>query len=163
MVRDGLSMNFRCLATAVHAGLLRKLSGSASDVLLGTGAFGAVPGLLTLVSSTYTPTLTNVANLDASTAYACQYCRIGSAVIVSGRVDVDPTLTATATQLGVSLPVASDFSAGPQCAGTAFCPAIAGMGSAIEADVTNNRANFRFTATDVTNQGLFFIFLYQVI
>jgi hypothetical protein len=47
-----------------------------------------------VVSGSYTPTLVNVANLDASTAYSCQYVRVGSVVIVSGQVDVDPTAAA---------------------------------------------------------------------
>jgi hypothetical protein len=117
----------------------------------------------TTTSGTYTPTLTNVANLDASTAYEAQYMRVGNTVTVSGKVDVDPTLTATSTQLGISLPVASNFGTQQDCGGVAFCPAIAAMGAAILADRTNDRAQLQFVSSDVNNNSLFFIFSYQVI
>lgn len=144
-------------------------TGGSSQVLKQTSAGAAVSvaqlastDLSDVVSSTYTPTLTNVANLDASTAYSCQYVRVGSVVMVSGRVDVDPTTTITATQLGVSLPVASNFANANECAGTAFASGITGMGAAIRGDVTNDRAELVWIATDVTNQPLFFSFLYRV-
>lgn len=116
-----------------------------------------------LTSGTYTPTLTNVANLDASTAYQCQYLRVGNTVTVSGLVDVDPTLTATTTQLGISLPVASNLGAIEDCAGTAACPTIDSQSAAILADATNNRAQMEWKSGDVTNQPMYFSFTYQVI
>lgn len=118
---------------------------------------------LNLASGVYTPTLTNVANLDGSTAFECQYLRVGSVVTVSGKVSVDPTTTATSTQLGISLPIASNLGAEEDCAGTAFASAIASQGAAIKADATNNRAQMQWIAGDVTNQLLFFSFTYQVI
>lgn len=114
-------------------------------------------------SGTYTPTLTNVANLDASTAYQCQYLRVGSTVTVSGKVDADPTAPAASTQLGISLPIASNFGAVEDCAGTAFASGIAGQGAAIIGDAGNNRAQMQWVAGDVTNQAMFFSFSYQVI
>lgn len=114
-------------------------------------------------SGTYTPTLTNVANLTASTAYQCQYMRIGTTVSVSGKVDADPTTTLTATQLGISLPIASNIGAVEDCAGTAFAPAIAGQGAAILGDATNNRAEMNWNAVDVTNQSMYFTFQYQIL
>lgn len=116
-----------------------------------------------LAHGTYTPTLTNVANLAASTAYQCQYMRVGDTVTVSGKVDVDPTVTATATQLGISLPVTSNFGAAEDCGGVAFASGVAGQGAAILGDATNNRAEMNWVATDVTNQPMYFTFTYQVI
>lgn len=117
----------------------------------------------TATSGTYTPTLTNVANLDASTAYLCQYMRIGSTVTVSGKVDIDPTLTATSTQLGISLPVASNFANAQNCGGVAFASGIVAQGAAILADATNDRAQLQFISTDTTNQAMYFTFTYQII
>jgi hypothetical protein len=116
-----------------------------------------------LTSGTYTPTLTNVANLDSSTAYECQYMRVGNTVTVSGKVSVDPTLAATSTQLGISLPVASNFGAQEDCAGAAFASGVAGQGAAILADSTNDRAQLQFISGDVTNQAMYFTFTYQII
>lgn len=116
-----------------------------------------------IISGTYTPTLTNVANLSASTAYQCQYIRVGRVVTVSGKVDVDPTLAATSTQLGISLPIASNLGANEDCAGSAFANAIAGQGAAILGDATNNRAQMEWVSADITNQSMYFIFQYEVI
>lgn len=118
---------------------------------------------LNLASGTYTPTLTNVANLDGSTAFQCQYTRVGSVVTVSGKVSIDPTLAATSTQLGISLPIASNFGAEEDCAGTAVAPGIAGQCSAIKADTTNDRAQLQFVSGDLTNQPMFMTFSYRII
>lgn len=117
---------------------------------------------VTLLSGTYTPTLTNVANLDGSTAYAAQYSRVGNTVTVTGKVDVDPTAGAS-TQLGISLPIASNFANAQECAGVAFASGIAGQGAAIQGDATNNRAEMVWVAVDTTNQSMFYTFSYQVI
>lgn len=122
-----------------------------------------IAALTGIASGTYTPTLTNVANLGASTAFACQYVRVGSVVTVSGKVAVDPTAPAAATELGISLPIASAFATEQQCGGTAFCPAIAGQGAAILADATNDRAAMRWVASDITNQTMAFSFTYQIV
>ncbi len=114
-------------------------------------------------SGVYTPTLTGVANVAASTAYECQYMRVGNTVTVSGKFDIDPTLTTTATQLGISLPIASNFGAVEDCAGTAFASGIAGLGAALLADATNNRAEVNYISTDITNQSMYFTFTYQII
>jgi hypothetical protein len=129
----------------------------------GTQAMASISDLPTLAAGVYTPTLTNVANLDASTAYECQYLRVGSVVHVSGRVDIDPTTAATLTQLGITLPVASNLGADEDCAGAAFASGIAAQGAAIRGDATNDRAELAYIAVDVTNQPMYFTFSYQVI
>lgn len=117
---------------------------------------------LGIASGSYTPTLSNVTNLAASTAYVCQYQHIGNIVHVSGKVDVDPT-GAGACLLGVALPVASNFVLGYQCAGTACCPTIAGFSAAVTADTTLDRAQIEWIAVDATNQPLYFSFMYRVL
>ena len=116
-----------------------------------------------ITSGVYTPTLTNVANLDASTAYECQYMRVGAVVTVSGKVDVDPTAPAASTQLGISLPIASNLGAAEDCAGSAFASGIAGQGAAIVGDAANDRAQMQWVSGDVTNQPMYFTFTYAVI
>lgn len=115
-----------------------------------------------LAAGAYTPTLTNVANLT-STAYQCQYMRVGNVVTVSGKADVDPTLAATLTQLGISLPIASNLGAAEDCAGTAFASGIAGQGAAIRGDAANDRAEMVWISGDITNQPMYFTFTYEVI
>jgi hypothetical protein len=111
---------------------------------------------------TYTPTFTNVTNLDASVALTSQWMRVGDVVTVSGALTLDPT-AAGAVELGISLPVPSNFSAGQQCGGTAFAVAVAGQGAGIIADATNDRAALRFIAVDTANRTMTYSFTYLVI
>jgi hypothetical protein len=114
-------------------------------------------------AGTYTPTLVNVANLDGSTAFQCQYLRVGATVHVSGKVSIDPTAPATLTRLGMALPIASNLGAEEDLGGVAFASGIAGQGAAIRGDATNNRAELAYISADVTNQPMYFSFSYQVI
>lgn len=108
----------------------------------------------------YTPTLTNVTNLDASTAFACQYTVVGRVVTVSGKVDVDPT-AAGAARLGLSLPIPSNFGAAEDCGGVAFSSG--GQGAAISGDAANDRADFNFTAIGTSNISMQFVLQYRII
>ena len=114
-------------------------------------------------SGTYTPTLTIIANLDAFTAYACQYVKVGSVVTVSGRVDLNPTTTLVMSQLGISLPFASAFTGTNQCGGVGATDTVAGQSSAIVADAVNARAQMRWVPVDATNQPMFFTFTYLIV
>lgn len=133
--------------------------GWAGTLAVGRGGTGADNS-----TQTYTPTLTAVANVAASTAYQCQYARIGSTVMVSGQVDVDPTAAGTLTQLGISIPIASNFANFCECAGAAADPGVSGYSAAIRGDAVNDRAELAYTTgADVANRSWFFSFLYQVI
>lgn len=118
-------------------------------------------------SGTYTPTLTNVSNVAASTAFPCQWLRVGNVVTVSGIVQIDPTSASTLVALGVSLPIASNFTNIEDCAGTTTRdstgnnPKIPGF---VSADVTNDRAQFNYVPdTDATNLTVYFHFTYEVL
>lgn len=118
----------------------------------------------TLNHGTYTPTLTNVTNITASTAYVSQWMRVGNIVTVSGRVDIDPNLGgSTASELGVSLPIASNFTGANlnQCNGT-FVSNATGQAGAIFSDATNDRAQFLFLATNTANASFSFTFTYVI-
>lgn len=151
--------NANLSATGGTSQVLRQ-SVAGADVTVSQLASTDISGL---AAGVYTPTLTNVANIDASTAYECQYLRVGTTVCVSGKVDVDPTLTTTSTKLGISLPIASNFGAVEDCAGTAAASAIAGQCAAILGDIANDRAQMEFISGDVTNQPMAFVFEYQII
>jgi len=110
----------------------------------------------------YTPTLTNTTNVDSSTAYSCQYLRNGKSVTVSGRVDVDLAAT-VATELEISLPITSAFANANECAGTAFCPTVAGYGAAILANVANGTASMQWVANDAGSRPIYFQFTYRIL
>ena len=117
-----------------------------TGALTGTSAtFSSTISASNLTSGTYTPTLTNGTNVSSSTAYTCQYMRVGNVVTVSGRIDVTMTASNTATEISVSLPIVSNFSGTENLGGTGN-----GVGSnspngvKIEADTTNDRATYTF-------------------
>lgn len=113
-------------------------------------------------SGTYTPTLTNVTNIDSSTAFACQYMRVGSMVTVSGKVTIDPTAS-SATELGMSLPIASNFANEEELAGNASDGTANNHPVRIKADATNNRAAFVFNPSGTGSADYSFVFMYQII
>lgn len=116
-----------------------------------------------LASGVYTPTLTHIANVAASTAYACQYAQVGSTVTVTGQVAIDPTAGATLTRLGISLPVPSSLSATEQVGGTAVQPDLS-LAAAMRGDATNDRAELAYTTgADVANRIWSFSFGYQIL
>lgn len=127
-------------------------------------AAGAVTGTANqyIASGTYTPTLTNVTNVAASTARQAQWMRVGNVVTVAGQVDIDPT-AAGATELGVSLPIASALTTAFQLGGTANSNVAAGEEAMVDADAANDRARIRWTAVDVTNHTYAFTFTYEVL
>lgn len=123
---------------------------------------------LGIVTDTYTPTLTNTTNIDSSTAFTTPYLRVGDRVIVAGSVNVDATAGGgTATQMGISLPVASNFTTNQQLGGTFVIDTVAGTATSAPgrmfANITNDRAEVIFRSSATVNAGAQFIFMYQVI
>lgn len=133
----------------------------------GTGSSTAAGARTNLgfANGTYTPTLTGVANVAASTAYSCFYTQIGDVVHVAGRFDLDPTAGAgTWTRLRMTLPVASNFSASIQAAGTTVSYAGAANNyGAILADATNDEVELSMFPVYTGNQAWYFTFMYRVL
>lgn len=126
----------------------------------GTMSFQTIP---TASSGTYTPTLTNTLNLTASTAYVCQYMRVGTVVTVSGRIDVTPTTLTANTQLDISLPISSNFTLGNQCGGAGNAPINVVTATGILARPSATTALMQWQATTTTNTEITFIFTYQIL
>ena len=113
---------------------------------------GAVTGTTNqyIASGTYTPTMTNFANCSSATASGVwKWMRVGNVVTFSGNFSVTITANSTVTQIGVSLPIASNLAgandltgavsnlnAGTTLASAAFC----------NGDGTNDRANVQFSS-----------------
>jgi hypothetical protein len=121
-----------------------------------------------IFSGTYTPTLTNSTNVDISnsTAYACQYMRVGDVITVSGKVSIAVIGTGI-TRLNMTLPVASNFSADENCAGTAqvsYAGVSTNLAAQVKADFSNDRAQILYFG-NVTGaaQDFYFTFTYRVI
>lgn len=140
-------------------GVIRTLDGK--DLTVVNGIVTAIAAG-TYASGTYTPTLTLVSNLDAATANASFWTRTGDVVSVSGIISVNATAAAT-TELGISLPIASNFGTFRDCAGVAFAPTSSGMGAAIGADAANDRAEMEWVAVALGAHNMHFNFSYRVI
>ena len=144
-------------ASATVTGILT-VDGSTITNDINTG-FGAVE----LAAGVWTPTANSIANLDASSAAEGQYLRVGATVSFSLQITVDPTAPATSTQLELDLPVASNFGAVTDAAGTCFAPGIASQGAAVLADATADELEIRFISADLTSQTMYCSGSYEVI
>jgi hypothetical protein len=152
--------------TANGQTLIRNSSGILAAGALPLDDTDAVSGVLPpanggSLSGTYTPTLTGELNVDATTAYQCQYSRSGNMVTVSGTFDCNVTDTGSTTQLGISLPISSNFTASSNCGGTSAGFSINTAG-AILADPSNDRAQITWMSTTTTNNTYSFQFSYLV-
>jgi len=134
------------------------------DVVGNIKASGTVVGS-NLLSGTYTPTLTAVTNVSASTSVVCQYYRVGDVVTVSGRVIIAATAADTETVLSLTLPVASNFAVVHQLAGTgaATSPGAYGVAGAFLADDTLDVALFRVKPNSTSSVFYNFIFSYRAL
>jgi hypothetical protein len=134
----------------------------ASSINVNSG--GVISSLLT---GTYTPTLTNTTNVAGSTSGVFQYMRLGNIVAGSGSIAVDPTTTGLATEIGISLPVASNFASAADLAGTAApngtTLAVINEAWGLSGDTTNDRAICRSLVGTASNHSISVHFLYRVI
>ena len=71
-----------------------------------------------LTSGAYTPTITGITNYTGGTPFAVTYMRVGDAIHMGGRIDIEPT-GAGLLQFYISLPVNCTISDGSQASGSA--------------------------------------------
>lgn len=116
-----------------------------------------------ITDGTYTPTLFNTTNVAASTSGVCMYTRIGNTVRVAGSVQIDPTNNNQSTVLGVSLPIASNFTLSTDCAGSGAAADVAGQSCGVLADPVNDRALIQFVNGSTTNHTMYFSFTYRLL
>jgi len=89
--------------------------------------------------------LTGVANVAASSMLGARFLRVGNQVTVYFSVTIDPT-AAAATELGLSLPVASNLVAAADLIGLANSAETVGEPMIVTGDAPNDRAKLAFTA-----------------
>ncbi len=149
------------------------INGSITSSTLTSGFFpvASTGGLLidsafsttNLVSSTFTPSATNVTNITTSTPNNATYQRIGNIVNVFGSITVTNTL-AVASEVDISLPIASNLGAATDLNGTATMDSTASVNIYINGDATNNRARIFFTSAGVGQTSvIYYSFEYEVI
>lgn len=114
-------------------------------------------------AGTYSPTLTDVTNTGSSSTFTCQWLRVGDVVTVSGRLQTAAASGGVASQLDVSLPIASNFTDGGGLggAGTSFS-STGNVPVVIFTETTNDRARFLFRPLAAESQAIGFSFTYHV-
>lgn len=115
-----------------------------------------------LHSSAWTPNVTGITNVAASTAYECIYSVIGEIVHVAGFVAIDPTGTGN-TEFTLSLPVSSVFSLDGDAAGTFSANDFTNENpGAILADTVGGSMLFRYIAKTTGNTVFSFSGMYRI-
>lgn len=118
-----------------------------------------------IFGGSYTPTLTNTTNITSSTASTLYYTRVGNVIAVFGRVNITATATGN-TLLGISLPIASALTTNGQVAGIGSVTSATVANNTygrINADATNDRAQFQLNSTSTTDQTYGINFTYVVL
>jgi hypothetical protein len=116
-----------------------------------------------VTSGTYTPTLTNVENIEAATASNAIWSRVGNTVTVYTQVGINPTTISLETQVALSLPVASNFTNSTQSFGNAITAASTDRG-VIYSDNINDRVVIYLIPTQSSgNQTYHVSFSYQIL
>ena len=114
----------------------------------------------------YTPTLTGVANVASSSVTRCFWSREHGSNFVNVwfNVSVTPTANTTLTDLGLTLPVASNLAVGNDAIGYGSVGAAAALNPLIVfGDATNDRATIRFTSNTTSACAAIGSFRYRVI
>lgn len=125
----------------------------------GTAASTAAAARINLgfLRSEDTPTLTHVTNVAASSASDITTIRIGDDCIFFGRITIDVTNPSVATELGISLKYASNFTLFTQGGGVAYSKDQAALGAEMRADITNDRISLQYIAGAGSGNYEFFI------
>ena len=118
---------------------------------------------LELAAGKWTPTTNNISNLDDSSAAEGQYLRVGATVTGSILLTVNPTLATTSTQLELDLPVASNFGATSDAAGSCGGDDLVSEVAGIRADATSNELEVLWVTTSLASHEISCAFSYQII
>lgn len=136
-------------------------SAGSYDALTRNTSTGAIEKLA-MSSGTYTPTLTNDANVGSSTAYVTGYYRVGNMVTIAGAVDITATSSGITTIMFMSLPIASNFAAKSNGGGSGS--AVSNMPVSLIPDAATDTIKFSFVPNSAgSNWNFNFEFSYQVL
>lgn len=137
-------------------GVIHKLVGVGAGIQQEDATFG-----------TYTPTLTNVTNVSASTAGECQFQRAGNVITVSGALTgVQSTAAATTSRIRLSLPMPTTLPGTSAAAGAGVFSSGASLGTAcaMYGNTANNAIDIDWLAPNNTaSQAIRFSFTYRVV
>ena len=150
---------------------LERLTITADGRLYGTALHnnaGSLTGTVNqyIASGTYTPTGTAVANVSIQTPRQAQWLRVGNVVTVTGSVNITPTAAgSTATVLGLSLPIPSNFASTEDCAGVAIQGSASAQtsGAVVQGDTVNDRASLGFFSLTTAGNEWSYTYSYEIL
>lgn len=122
---------------------------------------GTVP---TVLSGTYTPTLSNQADISSVSVLQCQYMKVGSTVTASGVFNMTVTSGLAAGSFQMTLPIASNIGAIEDLAGVCSAGDNIAYTGQIIGNVANNTAQVTAIGPgDFVDLNYAFTFTYQII
>ena len=128
------------------------------------------PSIKDIYSGTYTPTVSNLVNLDADPTFppfGLYYTKIGNLVRVRGRIGMNPTAVDTLTQVELSLPFPSELDDSSRLTGsiTAFIDTTdtANMSGVVIGTASNKTALINITVPSATNKFYTLDFEYEIL
>jgi len=125
------------------------------------------PGITNVCSGTYSPTPTNLSNIDSFSAFDCQWMRVGDVVTVS----CGGTMNMTAQgriDFQTPLPIATDLTSSNHLAGGGICSTTrlgSGAGAAaggVFANTGNDTASFAGYSHATANEDCFWSYTYRL-
>jgi hypothetical protein len=137
--------------------------GTSGNVLQSDGTNWTSVTPTIVLSGTFTPSPTNDVNLDAFTAYECQYLRVGDVVNVSGKISLDASSSATTTSIELDLPFVSTFTNDREAAGTGWSSEITGAGFQISSVGSLTTVKISFISLDAATHEYSYHYTYRII
>ena len=136
-------------AVTIGGVYIYRVGGNDVDVVDGGTGSSTASGARTnlgFADGQFSPTITAVTNVAAVTVQDMNYQKTGNTVTFSGRCTIDVTSASVATEVGITIPIASNFTLFTECSGVANSPDQAGLSASIRADTTNDRISLRYIA-----------------
>ncbi len=134
------------------------VSGAVACATIDTGN-----GAVELAAGTWTPNLTHITNLDASTAQSGQYQRVGNTVTCGLHLQVDPTTISVATEIEFTLPIATNMAAVGELAGAGGASAVVEPWGCFANAVADRGAAKTAAAGSTSNHNIFLTFTYRIV
>ena len=126
-----------------------------------SGGCGASSTIGEICSGTWTTSINDGSNLQASTVGAGRYIRVGNLVTGTLSLQIDPT-SATDLSFEFNIPIATNFTGDTDCMGTIGHAENPGTRVMLQADATDDRCRVLFRPQYSSNESIYVFFQYEV-
>lgn len=136
-------------SVTINGGYIYRAGGTdvpVADGGTGASSASAARNNLGIFDGQFSPTITPVTNVASATIQDMTWGRVGNSIFFSCRGSIDVTSASVATEVGITIPVASNFTLFTELAGVAYSADQAALGASLRADITNDRIALRYVA-----------------